>query len=156
MQMNRGGHVQLFFESAIANPQFEGSTSAIAIPQLLKKFCSATAIPQSQFFLKSATSSPQLENFNSAIFGVFLAVESSLFMGKKSEVKNLVLLSLKGKFSFSRETEDSKNIFGRFLKPSWSEVKGLECSGLAGDCRKLWNCGSQILKVRNHSSATFF
>jgi hypothetical protein len=53
-------------------------------------------------------------------------------MGKKSEVKNLVLLSLLGKFSVSRETEDSKNIFGRFLKPSWSEVKGLECSGLAG------------------------
>jgi hypothetical protein len=27
---------------------------------------------------------------------------------------------------------------------------------LAGDCRELGNCGSQILKVRNHSSATFF
>jgi hypothetical protein len=40
----------------------------------LKKCCSA--IPQSQFFLMSATSSPQLESFISAIFGIFLAVES--------------------------------------------------------------------------------
>jgi hypothetical protein len=32
--IDRGGHVQLFFESAIAIPQIEGSTSAIAIPQL--------------------------------------------------------------------------------------------------------------------------
>jgi hypothetical protein len=92
--ISRGGQAQLFFESTIASPQFEGSTSAIAIPQLLKKCCSATTIPQSQFFLKSATSSPQLESFNSAIFGIFLAVDSGQFMGKKSEVKNLVLLSL--------------------------------------------------------------
>ncbi len=35
-----------FFESDIAIPQLEGSTSAIAIPQLLKKCCSATATPQ--------------------------------------------------------------------------------------------------------------
>jgi hypothetical protein len=34
--------------------------------------------------------------------------------------------------------------------------KGLESSGLAGDWGKLQNCGSQILKVRNRSSATFF
>jgi hypothetical protein len=40
------GHAQLFFESAIAISQLEGSTSAIAIPQLLKKCCSATATPQ--------------------------------------------------------------------------------------------------------------
>jgi hypothetical protein len=81
----RGGHAQLFFESATAIPQLEGSTSAIAIPQLFKKCCSATAtpqfrnrnsaIPQPQFFPKSATSSPQLESYTSAIFGIFLAVE---------------------------------------------------------------------------------
>jgi hypothetical protein len=59
--LTRGRHAQLFFDSAIAIPQLEGSTSAIAIPQLFKKCCSATAIPQSQFFPKSATSSPQLE-----------------------------------------------------------------------------------------------
>jgi hypothetical protein len=39
-------------------------------------------------------------------------VESGQFMEKKSEAKNLMLLSLKGKFLLSRETEDSKNIFG--------------------------------------------
>jgi hypothetical protein len=42
----RGGHAQLFFEFATAIPQLEGSTSAIAIPQLFKKCCSATATPQ--------------------------------------------------------------------------------------------------------------
>jgi hypothetical protein len=40
----RSGHAQLFFESAISIPQLAGSTSAIAIPQLLKKCCSAMAI----------------------------------------------------------------------------------------------------------------
>ncbi len=53
---SRGGHAHLLFESGIATPQLEGSTSATAIPQLLKEFCSATAIPQSQFFW-----SPQLQ-----------------------------------------------------------------------------------------------
>jgi hypothetical protein len=42
----RGGHAQLFVESAIATSQLEGSTSAIAIPQLFKECCSATATPQ--------------------------------------------------------------------------------------------------------------
>jgi hypothetical protein len=46
IQIIRGGHEQLFFESAIAIPQLEESTSAIALPQLLKKCCSATANPQ--------------------------------------------------------------------------------------------------------------
>jgi hypothetical protein len=74
----RAGHAQLFFESAIAIPQLEGSTSAIAILQLCKGMLLRnrnSAIPQSQFFLKSATSSPQLESFTSAIFGMILAVE---------------------------------------------------------------------------------
>ncbi len=94
IHLARGGHAQLFFESTIAIPQLEGSTSAIAILQLLNKCCSATATPQSQFFLKSATSSPQLESFNSAIYGTFSAVEFGRFIRKKLEVKNLVLLSL--------------------------------------------------------------
>ncbi len=47
-----GGHAQLFFESAIAIPQLEGSSSAIAIPQLFKDMLLRnSAIPQSQFFL---------------------------------------------------------------------------------------------------------
>jgi hypothetical protein len=100
MISSRGGHPQLFVESPIAIPQLEGSTSAIAIPQLFKEMLlrnrnsaipqpqlrnSATATPQfrnrnsailqSQFFLKPATSSPQLESFTTAIFGIFLALE---------------------------------------------------------------------------------
>jgi hypothetical protein len=76
--MTRGGHAQLFFESAIAIPQLEGSTFAIAIPQLFIEMLLRnrnSAISQSQFFLKPATSSPQLESFTSAIFGIFLALE---------------------------------------------------------------------------------
>jgi hypothetical protein len=34
---SRGGHADFFFESAIAIPQLEGSTSAIAIPQFFKE-----------------------------------------------------------------------------------------------------------------------
>jgi hypothetical protein len=55
----RGGQAQLIFESAIAIPQLEGSTSAIAIPQLLKKCCSATATPQ--FRNRNFVWSPQLQ-----------------------------------------------------------------------------------------------
>jgi hypothetical protein len=42
-----------------------------------------SAIPQSQFFFNSATLNPQLESFTSAIFGIFLAMESGLIMNKK-------------------------------------------------------------------------
>jgi hypothetical protein len=74
------GTRNFFFESAIAILQLEESTSAIAIPQLFKEMllrnCNS-AIPQSQFFLMFATSGPQLESFISAIFGIFLAMESS-------------------------------------------------------------------------------
>jgi hypothetical protein len=58
--------------------------------------------------------------------------------------------------SVSRKTEDSKNIFFLLLKLACPEEKGQESIGLAGDCGKLRNCGSQIFKVGNHSSATFF
>jgi hypothetical protein len=64
----RGGQAQLIFASAIAIPQLEGSTSAIAIPQLLKKCCSATATPQTQFVFESATSELHFRNFQ-CIFG---------------------------------------------------------------------------------------
>jgi hypothetical protein len=51
---SRGGQAQFFFESAIAIPQLEGSTCAIATPQLIIEMLLRTcnsAIPQSQFFL---------------------------------------------------------------------------------------------------------
>ncbi len=72
----RGGHAQLFF---FLSPQSQFHNLKEALPQsqfhnFLKKCCSA--IPQSQFYLMSATSSPQLESFISAIFGIFLAMES--------------------------------------------------------------------------------
>jgi hypothetical protein len=52
------GMCNFFFESAIAIPQLEESTSAIAILQLFKAMLirnCKSAIPQSHFFLKSAT-----------------------------------------------------------------------------------------------------
>jgi hypothetical protein len=85
----RGGHAQLIFESAIAIPQLEASTSAIAIPHLLNKCC-----PQPQFFLKSATSSPQLESCTFAIFGIFLPWNPVDSRKKKLKVKNIMQLSL--------------------------------------------------------------
>jgi hypothetical protein len=60
--VSRGGYAQLFLESAIAIPQLEGSSSAIAIPQLFKNMLLRnhnSAIPQSQIFLN-----PQLQVHN--------------------------------------------------------------------------------------------
>jgi hypothetical protein len=62
----RGGHAQLFFESAIAIPQVKG-----AIPQSQCRNFLRNVAPQSQFFLKSATLNLPLESFTSAIFGIF-------------------------------------------------------------------------------------
>jgi hypothetical protein len=60
--ISRGGHAN-FFRSAIAIPQREGSTSAMAIPQLFKEMLLRNRNSSIVFFLKSATSSPQLESF---------------------------------------------------------------------------------------------
>jgi hypothetical protein len=56
----------------------------------------------------------------------------------------------------SRETDSSKNTSDWFLNPSWAEEKELDVAELAGEGWKLRNCGSQIMKVRNRSSTTFF
>ncbi len=105
-EIHSGCQAQLIFESAVAIPQLEGSTSAIAILQLLKKCCSPTAIPQSQFFLESATSSPQLESFISAIFGTFLAAKSGWFMKKKIEgKKSRAIVPLRQVLRFQRNSQ---------------------------------------------------
>jgi hypothetical protein len=64
---------------------------------------------------------------------------------KKSEAKNLMLLSLYGKFLVSIETDYSKNIFGCFFKPSELRKSDKKVEELAGDCGELRNRGSQIL-----------
>jgi hypothetical protein len=72
-EFNRGGHAQLFFESAIAILQLEGGTSAIAIPQFKEML-----LRNRNFFW-----SPQVQvRFTSAIFGAFLAVKFGRFMKK--------------------------------------------------------------------------
>ncbi len=47
-------------------------------------------------------------------------------------------------------------VIGWFLKHPEPRKRDDKVRELAGDCRELRNCGSQILKVRNGSSATFF
>jgi hypothetical protein len=61
-----------------------------------------SAIPQSQFSLLSATSNPQLESFTSAIFGIFLAVESGRFMKKIRGKKSRATVPLMQVFVFQR------------------------------------------------------
>jgi hypothetical protein len=97
----------------------------------LKKCCSSTATPQLQLRNSAIAIFSDVRNFKSTtwelhfrnfrhIFGHKIRPE---FVKKKSEVKNLVQLSLSGKFFISRETDSSKNIFNWFLKPSWAEEK---------------------------------
>jgi hypothetical protein len=89
----RGGHAQLFFESAITIPQLEGSTSAIAIPQLFKEMLlrncnSAIAIFSDVRNFKSATCELHFRNF--LHFWPWNPVD----LRKRPKVKNLVQLSL--------------------------------------------------------------
>jgi hypothetical protein len=117
--ITRGGHAQLFLSP---QPQFRNLKEAI--PQLQFRNCNSatfkemllrnrnTAIPQSQFFFKSTTLNPQVESFTSAIFGIFLAKESSLFMNTKIG-GNKISCNCPFQESFvSRETNSSKNNFG--------------------------------------------
>jgi hypothetical protein len=71
----RGGHTQLFFESATTILQLEESTSAIAIPQLFTEML----LPNQNFAKKLCNSnfflSLQLETFTVTIFGIILALE---------------------------------------------------------------------------------
>jgi hypothetical protein len=78
---------------------------------LLRNRNSATATPQSQYFLKSTTSNLQLESFTSAIFGIFLAVESGRFMQKKIGGKTSRATAPLRQFLFSREKQTVLQIF---------------------------------------------
>ncbi len=130
---------------------FRNRNSATVKEMLLRNRNSAIAIFSDVRNFKSATWELNCRNFW-PIFGRGIRSGSR----KKLDVKKLVQLSLYGKFLVSRETDSSKNIFRWFLNSSWAEKKVPESSGMAGDCIELRNCGSQILKLRNRSSATFF
>jgi hypothetical protein len=94
--------LQLFIETLLCNRNS-------AIPQLLKKRCSATATLQfrnhSFFWCLSLTLSPQLESFISAIFGIFLAMESGRFMKKKLEKTSCATVPLRQVFGFERNRQ---------------------------------------------------
>ncbi len=118
------------------------------IPQLFKEMLPSNR--NRNFFW-----SPQLESFIAAIFGIFW-LWNPVNSWKKQQRKNLVQLSLYSKFWVSRETVSSTNIFGWFLNHPELRKKDQKVAELAGDCREMRNCGSQILKVCNRSSAPFF
>ncbi len=59
-------------------------------------------------------------------------------------------------FLFPLKQTVVKIYFGWFLKHLDLRKRDYKVGELAGDCRELRNCGSQILKVRSRSSATFF
>ncbi len=82
----RGGHAQLFFESAIANPQLAGSTYAITIPQLFKEMLFRNC---NFFWSLQLEGELHFHNFQ-LIFGCGIW----LIHEKNWEVKNLMLLSL--------------------------------------------------------------
>ncbi len=121
----RGGHAQLFL-----SPQSQFRNLKEALPQsqfrnffkemLLRNRNSA--IPQSQFFLMSATSSLQLESFISAIFGIFLAVESGwgsfLKIGGKKSHATVPLRQVSG---FQRNRQFKKYLLSIF-KPSFINI----------------------------------
>jgi hypothetical protein len=107
-EINRGGQAQLIFESTIAIPQLEGSTSAIAIPQLLKKCCSAIATPQ--FRNRNFFWSPQLQVRNlRASLPQFLAhfwPRNPVDSRKKIlEVKSHATVPLRQVFCFQRNRQ---------------------------------------------------
>jgi hypothetical protein len=76
----------IFFEFAIAIPQLEGSTSAIAIPQLFKEMLLRNRNSEISVF-------PEVCNLR-ASFGIFLLWNPIVSWRKKSKVKNLILLYL--------------------------------------------------------------
>jgi hypothetical protein len=126
-----------FWRNVVPQPQLRNS--AIAIFSEVRNF-------------KSATWELQFRNFRH-IFG---RGNWSIHGEKNQRSKLLCYCPFKASFRFPEKQRILKIFFFLLLKPSWAEEKGQERSGLAGDCGKLRNCGSQILKVRNHSSATFF
>jgi hypothetical protein len=104
----RGGHAQLFFESATAIPQLERSTSAIAIPQLFKKCCSATATPQ--FRKRNFFRSPQLQVRNLKA----LLLQFSAYFWPWSSLKVDIFLP-PGVFCYG---EDFKGTVARDFRPA--------------------------------------
>ncbi len=129
----RGARATFFWvrnrNSAIERKHFRNRYSATFKEMLLRNRNSA--IPQSQFFLKSATSSPQLGSFNSAIFGLFLAVGSGRFMEKQSGgIKSLATVPLRQDFGFQRNRGFKKYfwlIFKAILmwgKGTWKQRTG--------------------------------
>ncbi len=127
--VTRGGHAQLFSKSAVLILQLEGTTSAIAIPQLFKETMFRNrdiAIPQSQHFLKSETWELHSRNFLHIFGRGIWSIHEKKIGGKKSHAAVP-----------SRGRDSSKKIFDWFLIPSWAKEKGLESSGTGRRLRKV-------------------
>jgi hypothetical protein len=113
------GTRNFLFESAIAIPQLEGSTSAIAIPQLFKEMLlrnSAIAM-----FLKSATWELYFRNFRRIFGREIRSIHDKKFGGQKISC----YCPFKASFWFPKKQTVLKIVFLDFLNPSWAEEKGL-------------------------------
>jgi hypothetical protein len=77
-------------------------------------------------------------------------------MKKKSEAKNLVLLSLSGKLLESIETDDSKIVFGWFLKTSWADEKGQESSWIGRRQQRVAELRKSNFEVSQSQFLNFF
>ncbi len=135
--------------------QFRNLKKALPKPQFRNFWRNVTPQPQLRncnFFW-----SPQLERFNSAIFGTFSAVESGRFMGAKNQRSKI---SCYCPFQESFRFPEKQRILKIFFVDFWNHLemrkRDKKVADWQGDCGKLRNCGSQILKVCNHRSATFF
>jgi hypothetical protein len=100
------GRHKYFLSLQLQFRNLKEALSAIAIPQLFKKCCSATATPQfrNQIFLKSTTSNLKLEGFTSAMFGIFLAWNPVDSLKKKSHAT----VPLRQVFVFERNRQFQK------------------------------------------------
>jgi hypothetical protein len=134
------GTCNFFLTPHIAIPQLEGNTSAIAIPQLFKEMCSATANPQfwDCYFFEVRNLRASLPQF-SAYFWMWNLVDS---WKKNQRWKISCYFPVKARFW--RETDSSKYIFSLFFKPSWAEEKGLESSGAGQETAE--TCGIAEVK----------
>ncbi len=98
----RGGHAQLFL---CPQSQFSNLKEALQQSQFrnfLKKCCSQPQLRNSAiaFFMMSPTSNLQLESFISAIFGMFLAVESGRGKKKNRRYKSRATVPLRQVLGF--------------------------------------------------------
>ncbi len=146
--LSRGGHAQLFL-----SPRSQFSNLKEAIPQLFKDLQPATL----QFCNRNYFWSPQLQvrNLRTSLpqFSAYFWPWNSVDSWKNWRKKISWICSFKANFWV---TDNSKNIFGWFLKPSWAEEKGLESSSTGRRLRRVTELRSLNFKGPQSQFRNFF